>query len=138
MSTNNDILYKDKDEMWCCKVCKLRIKHRSVHIKSNKHQKNLNKQPEENQTIIVDIDSIVEIVESDKEEELIEVKLPKKKFKIVIERNYDIFQSKIEKYLENGWKLHGYTQHPFEVSRPRADKTAHKGQWSQAFTKNVF
>ena len=138
MSTNNDILYKDKDEMWCCKVCKLRIKHRSVHIKSNKHQKNLNKQPEENQTIIVDIDSIVEIVESDKEEELIEVTLPQKKFKIVIEWNYERFKLKIEKYLANGWKLHGYTQHPFAVSSFQKDKEALKGQWSQAFTKNVF
>jgi len=41
MITNNDILYKDVDKMWCCKVCKKRIKHKSQHTKTDKHNSNL-------------------------------------------------------------------------------------------------
>lgn len=135
---DKDVFFKDENEMYNCKVCKLKMKQIKRHTHTQRHQKNLLKQKEEEQTIIVDTDSTVEIVEADKQEELVEVKLPKKKFRIVIEKNYNIFQSKIEKYLENGWKLHGYTQHPFQVSRQIDDKTAIKGQWSQAFTKNIF
>lgn len=68
----------------------------------------------------------------------IEVETPKKQFKIVISHSYKIFKEKVEKSLSQGWILHGYTQHPLEIVIDCGDKSALKGQWSQAFIKNIF
>tara|TARA_R110002012_G_scaffold132755_2_gene285696 strand:+ start:5291 stop:5539 length:249 start_codon:yes stop_codon:yes gene_type:complete len=72
------------------------------------------------------------------------------KYLIVREKYYPKFKEKVEKYLNSGWILHGYTQHPLETDDYYYDKTlengevkeivnrngeARKGQWSQAFIK---
>ena len=71
---------------------------------------------------------------------------------IVREKHYPKFKEKVEKYLNSGWILHGYTQHPLETTDYYYYKTlengkqafeqsinrngnAIKGQWSQAFIK---
>jgi len=70
----------------------------------------------------------------------IEVETPKKQFKIVISHSYKIFKEKVEKSLSQGWILHGYTQHPLQIVTHIGEKEAlpGKGQWSQAFIKNIF
>jgi len=143
METNkSDIFFEDHEEMINCKICKTRIKKstsKKKHINSDKHKANLLNQQK---------------VESDKEEETIEVETFKKEFKIISSDSYNKFKKKIENSLLDGWKLHGYTQHPFEfrtitegvcVDKEKdkwkekfIDRKARKGQWSQAFTKNVF
>ena len=121
---NTKIIYKNEDEMWCCTICKVKIKCKSSHIKTANHQRNLL-----NQKAVQPV-----------EEETIEVKTPKKLFKIVIQTKYNQFKEKVEKLLEEGWKLHGYTQHPLQTSKSSDNVyvSFNKGQWSQAFTKNVF
>tara|TARA_R110000823_G_scaffold245078_1_gene369259 strand:- start:253 stop:492 length:240 start_codon:yes stop_codon:yes gene_type:complete len=72
------------------------------------------------------------------------------KYVIVCEKDYPKFKERVEKYLNSGWILHGYTQHPLETTNYYYDKTlengevketisrnggARKGQWSQAFIK---
>ncbi len=99
-------------------------------------------------------DKIEIVIENtlEKKDIIIQPKKKEKLFKIIIvQDSYSDFKEKIEKALNKGWKLHGYTQHPLQVSveceyevRDDGKKhkvritTAERGQWSQAFTKNVI
>ena len=56
-------------------------------------------------------------------------------YKIIISQNLSKFTEKVEKALAEGWKLHGYTQHPLEIGMYGKDKRALRGQWSQTIIK---
>lgn len=115
-TTNDDIFFKDEDEMFNCKICKLRMKQGlKRHAQTKRHQRNLKEAEQTNS-------------------EKIEVILPKKEFKIVTSFSYDKFKDDVEKHLNDGWIMHGYTHHKCELSNGRIMN----GPYSQAFTKNVF
>tara|TARA_R110002012_G_scaffold321041_1_gene547180 strand:- start:74 stop:289 length:216 start_codon:yes stop_codon:yes gene_type:complete len=70
-----------------------------------------------------------------------------KEFTILISKTKKDFQEKFEKKLSLGWKPHGYTQYPLELSVQdrlidvdgksvwKNVYVAKKGQWQQAFIK---